>query len=300
MLVQSYRNSHLLLKSVAYAMGLLFVIGITKPVAAADKITYLALGDSVVYGLNVDILPPINPGPLPKPSDFIGYPEVIGSEVGHSVTITVTNPACPGATSGSFLTAGAPDYGCYSHGPQGQPPFISSPFMKVTYSSSQLAYALQQLAPPSKVNFVTLQIGSNDALLLLEQCNNNMTCVEGKLPEVLLTYSQNLTKILTQIRSVYHGTLVLVGYYSPESALDSIAIAVDATMLVTGLRFGINYADGFTAFKLAAAAYGGDPCKAGLLVTLPPAFGGGCDIHPSLLGQQVLANTVMFSVGGLH
>ena len=45
--------------------------------AGNDKdYTYLALGDSVAYGLDPTLLP-TGPGqPVPSPADFIGYPEV--------------------------------------------------------------------------------------------------------------------------------------------------------------------------------------------------------------------------------
>lgn len=281
-------------KMLSGAAALLFVSGITKPLGAADdKITYLALGDSVAFGLNVTILPPppFTAKP-PQPSAFVGYPEVIAQSVKVLAPVTELNASCPGETSTGFITATGPDYGCYSDGPQGQPPFFSWVGLKVKYTGSQLAYAVGEL-PKKHYNLVTLQIGSNDALLLLKQCNNDVTCVYTGLPAVLGELGSNLTQILTQIRSVYSGRLVLVGYYSPLTELDPVAVALNSTMLAVGLRFGITYADGFAAFQLASAPYGGDPCKAGLLVRLSATT---CDIHPSLLGSQVLAQTVMTSV----
>lgn len=281
--------------------------GVIKPLAADDnKITYLALGDSVAFGLNVDILPPppFTAKP-PQPSAFIGYPEVIAGAVKSFGPITEINSSCPGETSGSFITGTAPDYGCYSKGPQGQPAFFSWVGLKVNYKTSQLAYAVSEL-PKKKYNLVTLQIGSNDVLLLLAACNQSFTnpvdvqnCVNSGLATVLPTYAANLAKILGQVRSVYTGTLVLVGYYSPQSALDPVAVALNTTMKTVGSNFGVTYADGFAAFEFAEALAGhpDDPCTAGLLVKLPAVAGGGCDIHPSLAGSDVLAAAVMTAVG---
>jgi len=54
----------------------------------------------------------------------------------------------------------------------------------------------------------------------------------------------------------------------------------------------VQFADGFTAFKTASAFVGGDACKAGLLIPLPPGFPTPCDIHPSPLGRDLLAAIV--------
>jgi hypothetical protein len=48
-------------------------------------------------------------------------------------------------------------------------------------------------------------------------------------------------------------------------------------------------ADGFGAMQEAAAVSGGDLCAAGLLIALPT---GGCDVHPTLAGQKVLARAL--------
>src|SRR4051794_41093311 len=70
---------------------------------AADKAPnpkYLALGDSVTFGLKVDVSVPI---PMPAPPPYIGYPEKLaGLPKGVSPVI---NLSCPGQTSGSFYIA---------------------------------------------------------------------------------------------------------------------------------------------------------------------------------------------------
>ena len=60
------------------------------------------------------------------------------------------------------------------------------------------------------------------------------------------------------------------------------------------LAYGGTVADGFGAFAAASAAAGGNACAAGLLIPLP---GGGCDIHPSLEGQRVLAEAIALALG---
>jgi hypothetical protein len=53
--------------------------------------------------------------------------------------------------------------------------------------------------------------------------------------------------------------------------------------------YAVRVASGFDAFRTASAVYHGDACAAGLLIKLPS---GGCDEHPSAVGQQVLAKTI--------
>lgn len=55
--------------------------------------------------------------------------------------------------------------------------------------------------------------------------------------------------------------------------------------------FGVVVANGYTAFKAAAPT--GSPCAAGLLIPVP----GACDIHPSQLGHQVLAQALLQAIG---
>jgi lysophospholipase L1-like esterase len=256
--------------------------------------TYLALGDSISYGLNVTLLSQV---PLPTPSQFTGYPEIIAEFEHLSQPKKEVNASCPGLTSGSFISGAAPDNGCYSPGPQGQPPFKTWIGLHTNYSGSQLAFATSQLAANKHIDLVTLSIGGNDILLLLGQCLGDPACVNAKLPGVLATYGQNLAQILAGIRHVYGGTLVLVTYFSPSAPLDPVALALNSVITSVGTPFQAKFADGFTAFKLGSAFFGGDPCQAGLLVRLSPTT---CDVHPTFAGQALLAAAVEVAIFEKH
>ena len=61
---------------------------------------YLALGDSVVFGfINNAGFEYVNP------ANFIGFPDYAG----RALKLTDFNAACPGETSGSFLSAAEPE-----------------------------------------------------------------------------------------------------------------------------------------------------------------------------------------------
>lgn len=263
---------------------------------------YLALGDSIPFGLNVTLLAPDKP--LPKPSQFTGYPEIMRD---FSLRIrTMVNPSCPGETSASFLDTAAPDNGCnHPHLQPGQNPPVLPPFktlvgLKVPYTGSQAQFAVSHLLANPGTKLVTLSIGGNDLLLLQLRCSteaNPIACIQTRLvTEVLPAYAINLARILTAIRvqGRYTGNLVLVNYYAPTAnPLDVQAmVAFNTVMAQVGAQFGAKLADAFKAFQLASFFFQGDPCKAGLLTRLSATV---CDVHPSKYGQQVLAATTLLA-----
>lgn len=281
----------------------LLLIGLSSSIsllaAAGTNYTYLALGDSVAFGLDPRLLVL----PLPKPSAFVGYPEIINSaEKLLNNASTEINAACPGETSGSFIATGVEDYGCSSLGPQGQPPFKTVIGLHTNYSGPQLQFAVSELTKNKHINQVTLGIGSNDVLLLIRNCSmqtviDPQTCVNNGLPQVFANYGTNLTIILQALRGTgYSGNITLVGYYSPSADLIPIAVELNTIMKQVGANFHTSYADGFTAFQTYALLYQGDVCKAGLLIHLDATT---CDIHPSPLGRNVLAATILATRGFL-
>jgi lysophospholipase L1-like esterase len=259
--------------------------------------------------MNVTLLPPYSSTP-PTPSEFIGYPETVVN-IDRILGMTdLINAACPGETSGSFLNTAVLDNGCNS--PHVQPPAPTVPPFKTTYglhvqyTGAQMAFAMAQLQSDKNIGLVTLSIGANDVLLALpalEACGTNTTCAQNVLTPVLQTYSANLAQILTQIRSLYQGRLILMTYYSPEAALDTVTQALNSAMTAVGNQFPhITYADGYDAFQAASAPFHHDPCQAGLLIKLPPGpyTTTPCDIHPSPLGRTILAATVEFAALGAN
>src|SRR5215471_21762585 len=91
------------------------LIGLIAPAFAANETnyTYLALGDSVPFGLNITLLPPFSQK-LPTPAEFVGYPEPVAASEHLLQSKQEVNASCPGETSGSFLNASMPDNGCNS------------------------------------------------------------------------------------------------------------------------------------------------------------------------------------------
>lgn len=244
----------------------------TVPASANDEAGYLALGDSVAFGFSPIVF-------LSSPTDtdaYVGYPEVLSKHV--------VNASCSGETSGSLIF-GPPDNGCAA--------FKSLAPLHVSYTGTQLAFALGYIRAHSDTQLVTIDIGANDLFVLLRTCAGSSSCFAAGFPALLSTLANNLATIYGSLRAAgFRGHLVALTYYVTNyNDQNAVAVLGAINQVVTAVTtaFGGQVADGFGAFKAEAAEAGGDSCVAGLLIQLPT---GGCDIHPSKMGQKVLARAI--------
>ncbi|HTP18439.1 MAG TPA: SGNH/GDSL hydrolase family protein [Solirubrobacteraceae bacterium] len=244
---------------------------------------YLALGDSYVFGYEEQ---QVVPAPdYADASSFIGYPELLGSEL-H---LTVANASCPGETSSSFIDPTAPSNGC-ENAPNGGASYRPTSPLHVNYSGSQLSYAVSYLKTHKKVRLVSLMIGGNDLLLCQETTADHCASLLEQA-SVIGTVSKNIKTILSTIRNKAHygGQIVFVNYFSPNPALNSTTALGNSTIASVVKPFHVVIADAFDTFAAADAHSGGNPCTAGLLNQLST---GGCGIHPSYAGRALMAQAV--------
>jgi lysophospholipase L1-like esterase len=241
---------------------------------------YLALGDSVAFGfINLAGYEYVNP------ANFIGFPEYAGS----GLRLSDTNAACPGETTGSFLSATAPDNGCRF--------FRSQAPLHFPYATTQSSFALTFLASHRQTRLVTIMLGANDLFLLEGACANDPTCIANGLPQVLATISTNMATILGEIRGTgYTGIIIVENYYSLDysnPAGTEVTQLLNQAVSAPAASFGAVVADVFTAFQTAATNpfAGGNTCKAGLL-NAAAANEFTCDVHPSQSGQKLIAGVV--------
>ena len=240
---------------------------------------YLALGDSVSFGFIT------NAGfEYVNPENFVGFPDYVG----QALKFTTNDAACPGETSGSFLSSTAPDNGCRfyrSHVP-----------LHVSYSSAQLDFAVSFLMAHPNTRLVSVGLGADDVLLLRAQCAEHPRCIVLGLPQVLAAVETNLATILGDLRAAgFKGIIVVVNYYSVDYS-DANQTAITAALnhaleIAASTQPATVVADVFTAFRGIAASAGGHTCNAGLLnASAKNQFV--CDIHPSQSGQKLIAHIV--------
>jgi len=256
------------------------------PVVAGTD--YLALGDSVSFGYREPTTSP--PPDYSVASSFTGFPEDVASALG----LHVANASCPGETSASLIDNTKPSNGCESS-PGGGPGYRSAYPLHVRYSGSQLGFAVSYLRHHHRTRLVTLMIGANDGFLCEETTADHCA---SESPAVLRQISGNVATILRAIRhqAHYHGQIVIVYYYSLDYANatdDAQSQALNQAMAAGAAGYHAEIANGYAAMADAARYSGNDTCTAGLLTQLTT---GGCGVHPSVAGQDVLAQAVEATV----
>jgi len=268
------------IRTVVLLLCLFFVAATAAMPSESSSRAYLALGDSVVFGFidqaGYEYL---------NPENFIGFPDYVG----RGLRLNDFDAGCPGETTGSFLSATAPDTGCRL--------FRSLAPLHVAYTSTQSNYALAFLAHHPETRLVTIMLGANDLSLLQNACAGDPTCIANGLPQVLATVSANIATILGEIRGAgYRGVIVVANYYSLDYSNVSatqLTELLNQALSAPARAEGAAVADVFTAFQIAVSNpfAGGATCKAGLL-NASPQNQFMCDIHPSQSGQKLIARTV--------
>lgn len=251
---------------------------------------YLSLGDSVTFGYREADSTPSPPDYLDA-STFVGYPEILGSELG----LQVVNAACPGETSASFIDVTAQSNGCENsvRSATGYRDFYP---LHVSYDGSQLAFALSFLRQHPNTRLVSLMIGAND-LFVCEETTSDGCQSQKELGGVAAQIAANVTTILSAIRNRAHyvGQLVILNYYSLDytnPADDGASQLLNGAMDSAAKPFNVAIGDGYGELQTAAQNAEGNTCNAGLLTEQLSASGCGTHVHPSYAGQSLLAQAV--------
>jgi len=165
--------------------GLLLVLG-AAPASAVEGgqgLSYLALGDSVPFGFN----PLVNAA---NAGNFVGYPEIVAKRL----SLEDVNATCPGEATGGFLSLTGTDNVCR--------PYRAAFPLHVSYSGTQMDFALNYLATHKHTRLVTLTLGANDYFRFLKDCAVGPTfgtCALG-FTGMLATMQANLSTIFSRIR----------------------------------------------------------------------------------------------------
>ncbi len=247
--------------------------------------SYLALGDSLAFGYSQakfdELLPTV------PPTDFeTGYVNDFGNVLKlFDPRLRLVNDGCPGETTESFIHGPCayvdPDGFTLHH------PYAGGP------ASSQLSDALAYLgAHPGRVNPVTIDIGANDALGLIEGCKEEPACVLAGAPGEFAKIGGNLALILGQLRAAApHAQIVVLGLYNPfgETLAGGDALTAKLNEVLAGVAasVGARFADPLPVFNPPGALEAPTIC---LLTNMCTPL---VDIHPTNLGYAVLGGLVL-------
>lgn len=246
--------------------------------------TYLALGDSLAFGYSKAKFESLLGAGEPPSAYDTGYVD----DFAHALTflepgVQVINDGCPGETTESFI-----------HGPCAYS--LEYPLHHAYtggVSSSQLSDALSVIAAhPGTVNPITIDIGANDALGVIEgTCKLQAKCIEEDAPALFAHIVGNLGYILTQLRGAApNARIIVLGLYNPfgETIPGADALTAKLNELEASVAAGVGarFADPLPAFNPPGAAERPTIC---LLTNM-------CydeDIHPTNIGYAVLGGLVL-------
>jgi lysophospholipase L1-like esterase len=260
----------------------LFVLGAVPASATSEGHGYLALGDSVAFGFS----------PLVDPHDagnFTGYPEIVAQRL----NIEHVNASCSGEATGGFISSTGLDNVCR--------PYRAAFPLHVSYAGTQLAFAVSYLRANPRTRLVTINLDANDLFRLTSGPGPDVWPPSGcYTPDVLLYFKtcavQNLEAIFAAIRGTgYTGLIVAMTYYALDYS-DPTGLffsgVLNGAMETAAAHDGVLVASGFDAWKQRALAVGGSSCTAGLLIPVS----GGCNIHPSPAGRDLLAGAIVQTI----
>jgi lysophospholipase L1-like esterase len=246
--------------------------------------SYLALGDSLAFGYSQAKFDSLFPEE--NPADFeTGYVNDFGDVLKlFDPGLQIVNDGCPGETTESFIKGPCayqlefPLHHPYSGGSD----------------ASQLSDALAYLgAHPGSVNPITIDIGANDALGLIETtCKLEPVCIAAGAPAVFAKIGGNLALILGDLRAAApRAQIIVLGLYNPFGetipGADALTAQLNGVEAGVAASVGARFADPLPFFNPPG------PREAPTICLLTNMCTPLVDIHPTDLGYKVLGGVVL-------
>lgn len=256
---------------------MVLVVGPTGPTEAADLSapSMLTLGDSIAFGWTAR-------SDHATAADMVGYPDVAARQLG----LADINLSCPGQATGGFISLSGNDNGCWAYRDH-------SP-LHVPYQGPQLQAAVAALRSDTRIQVISITLGANDYLHLRAHCLLVPGCYRQQAPAMLAAVTANLDTILATLRGTgYRGLIAMLAYYAliddPPGIIQGDAL--NRAIALSARRYGAVVVNGMQAFGRAAG--GRSYCAAGFMA---PTWAGNCDVHPSAVGRDVLAASLVAAV----
>ena len=236
-----------------------------RPVYKPPQRYYLALGDSIAYGLQ------------PGKGQSTGYAGVVAARLRAPVAV---NYGCPGETTATFVKGGCPWLG---EGKKTHDPF----------RGSQLDAAVAFLkAHRSEAGLVTLTLWGNDVFEAFAPCRATVTCIRNRGAKVTARIAANLGSILRRLHAAApRATVVVTGAWNFDTdrlaELNPFFWSVDDAIRGAAAKEHARFADvrplfnppGIAAEKRRLCAYS--------------YICSDDDVHPNDAGYRAIAGAVL-------
>jgi lysophospholipase L1-like esterase len=186
----------------AFLASSLALGGTTRPGGASPQRYYLALGDSLTYGIQ----PAKVDAGLPASGFDTGYVDVFARRL-RALTpgLRVVNYGCPGESTVTFVADGCPW-------------LAGGRALHDGYHGAQLDAALAFLrAHPTEVSPITLNLGGNDAQAVSDACKGSFACVRARAPRALAQFVSRLGSILHRLRvAAPKANIIVIGQWNND------------------------------------------------------------------------------------
>jgi lysophospholipase L1-like esterase len=244
------------------------------------KSYYLALGDSITYGVQEARLA----AGLP-PAAFAGYVGPFADRLRVlRPELTVVNYGCPGESTSTFI-AGS----CLGK-------LLGIP-LHDHYEGSQLDAATAFLdAHPGQVSPITLHLFGNDLREFIASCSGDFECIRARASAAIAQFAARLGTILRQLRaSAPDAEIIVIGAWN--SRIDFLA---ESDPLIQSLNGAIASVASQARAILADVVPSFNPAGSGpriIAICSLTLLCSDLDTHPSDAGYQRIAEIVFDASG---
>ena len=256
--------------------------GTPRLVSASPQHYYLALGDSLTYGIQ----PAKVDAGLPPSKFNSGFVDVLARRL-RTLTpeLQVVNFGCPGESTRTFVAGGCPWLagGRALHNP---------------FHGAQLNAALAFLrAHPNDVSPITLNLGGGDAQAFSDACKGSFTCARARGPRAMRQLASRLGSVLHRLRvAAPKAEILVIGVWNNDITTtresDPFYRALDLTIGRVAAGAGAHFADPFPSFDPQ-----GSPARRKARICAFTFICSRGDGHPTDAGYRAIAAAVWAASG---
>jgi lysophospholipase L1-like esterase len=214
--------------------------GTVRPASAPPGAFYLALGDSLAYGIQPD---KVDAG-LPPSGFRTGYVDVFAARLRRlKPDIRVVNYGCPGESTTTFLSGGCPWLASGTHR------------LHDAFRGTQIAAALAFLrSHRGQVSPITLNIAGADVQAVSDACGHDFSCARARAPRATRELASRLGSILRRLRSAAPSAeIIVIGLWNNDvdtpRKSDPLFRSVNKIIATVTTAAKGRFADVFPAFN---------------------------------------------------